>query len=147
MKTIQTSHNKVELLGLSSIVIGWEILVHLPVIFFSLELIQLNLSDFYLGFLVSLFGSIIILSTLIVSFPEDWKIGPEITERNYIFSTIYFSAIFIIGFFGFFLIEPIMFRDFLPLEPQQRFLGSLFLGLLISGIGYYSPVKFREIFN
>jgi len=147
MKAINTPQNKVELIGISSIVFGWEILVHLPVIFFSLELIQINLSEFSFGFLVSIFGSIVILSTLTVSFPDDWKKSRELSQKDHIISTIYFSAIFLIGFFGFFLIEPIMFADFIPLESQQRFLGALCSGILTSLLGYYIPVKARDLFG
>lgn len=147
MKTTNTSQNKVELIGISSIVLGWELLVHLPILFFSLELIQVNLSDFSLGFIVSLFGSIVILSTLIVSFPEDWKEGLNLTQKDYILSTIFFSVILLIGFFGFFLIEPIMFADFIPLQSQQRFLGALSFGIIFSLLGYFTPVKLRDIFG
>ncbi|UCE13050.1 MAG: hypothetical protein JSV04_12765 [Candidatus Heimdallarchaeota archaeon] len=144
---VRYSWLRLEGLGLIFTALGYGILTQLPPAYFALALLYLDLEEYFIAMAGTILGGGIILGTLSCSLAEDWNESIIPNLRRITTTSFIFSSIFLIGFFLFFLTEPIFPTDFRNLHPTQRYFSAIGLGLALVGVTTFVIYKTRSIFK
>ncbi|MHA2074080.1 MAG: hypothetical protein ACXACU_09750 [Candidatus Hodarchaeales archaeon] len=147
---------RIEGIGLIFTALGWGLLTQIPVLFWALTLLYVDFNIF----LVTIFGTTIsvsiILATLSCSLAEDWNESYQPDIKRIITTSLFYNLIFLIGFFLFFLLETVLFNEFLienfPLEfiglnSEQRYLSAIAFGLGLAALLTFAIYKGRNLFK
>ncbi|MFX0123034.1 MAG: hypothetical protein ACFFAE_05305 [Candidatus Hodarchaeota archaeon] len=143
---VQFSWSRLEGLGLIATAIGWGFLAQFPPTFFTLTFLNINLEQFFLAIGGTILGSSIILATLACSLAEDWNESTVPTLKSVTTSSLILSLIFLIGFFSFFLAEPLFPPDFSNLDPTQRYFSAMTLTLTLISVVTFLIYKAKSFF-
>lgn len=144
---VRYSWLRLEGYGLIASALGYGILAQLPPAYFALALLYLDLEEYFIAMGGTILGGGIILGTISCSIAEDWNDSTIPTLKRVTTTSLIFSSIFLIGFFLFFLVEPIFPTDFRNLHPTQRYFSAIALGLALVGVITFVIYKTRSIFK
>lgn len=144
---VQFSWLRLEGLGLIAVALGWAFITQLPIIFFALTFLVINLEVYFLAICGTFFGSSVILATIGCSLAEDWNETTIPTLKSVTTSSLILSMIFIIGFIVFFLLEPFFPPDFSNLDPTQRYYSAMTLALILIGVATFIIYKTKNFLN
>ncbi|NHJ02742.1 MAG: hypothetical protein EAX86_11440 [Candidatus Heimdallarchaeota archaeon] len=144
---VQFDWRRIEGKGLILASLGWSLLAQIPVVFWGIILLNLDLNEYFIGVIGTIIGVVIILATLSCTLAEDWDPFQIPTLKKVVsFSSIYI-LLYLVTFFGFFIII----EDLIPLgfiggglNPEQRYFGAIFLALTIIAIVTFSYYKLKQ---
>ncbi len=147
---VQFEWNRLEGIGLIITALGWAIIAQIPVLYWGIILLNLDLNEYLLGVIGTTFGVAIILATLACTFAEEWNPSEVPTLKKVVTFSSFFILLFLIIFFGFFIIvEGLIPRGLIGegLNPEQRYFSAIFLGLATIAILTYAYYKLKHFFR
>ncbi|MFX0084163.1 MAG: hypothetical protein ACFFAU_00700 [Candidatus Hodarchaeota archaeon] len=145
--TVQFSWLRLEGIGLIISAFGWALITQLPVLFWALALLYIDISNFLIAIIGITLGMGIILATLSCSLTEDWNTSIAPDFKRVITASLFYSFLFLLGFFLFFLFEPIFPSEFSNLGSAQRYFSAITVGLGLAGIVTVLIHKVKDFFR
>ncbi len=145
--TVQFSWSRLEGVGLIISAFGWALITQLPVLFWALTLLHIDISDYLIAIIGTTLGISVILTTLSCSLTEDWNTSITPDFKRVITASLFYSFLFLSGFFLFFFFEPIFPSEFSNLGSAQRYFSSITAGLGLTGIVTVLIHKIKDFFR
>lgn len=138
---------RLEGLGLITVALGLGLSVQLPAVYFALILLFLNLDQYFIALSGTIIGVSVILATISCSISEDWHDSDIPTIHKVISWSTFFSFIYLVGFFLFFILETYFPPEYRNLVPEQRYLSAITLALILIGISSFVIYKTKHFFK
>jgi hypothetical protein len=144
---VQFSWSRLEGIGLIISALGWAFLTQLPLLFWALTLLYIDINEYLIAIIGTTLGMSIILATLSCSLTEDWNKSVAPDFKRVVSASLFYSFLFFLGFFLFFLFETIFPSEFSNLGSAQRYFSAISAGLGLTGIATLLIHKVKDFFR
>ena len=144
---VQFSWSRLEGIGLIITALGISIISQLPLVYFAFTLLFLDFTEFFIAMVGTFIGTTIILATISCSITEDWNELVIPSMKRIASVNILFAIIYFVGFFSFFLVEPLFPPEMSDLTGMQRYFSATTLALIVIGITTILAYRGRRFFR
>ena len=147
---VQFEWSRLEGIGLIITSLGWALIAQIPILYWGIILLNLDLNEYFLGVIGTVLGVAIILATLSCTFAEEWIPSEVPTLKKVVAFSSFFILLFLTIFFSFFIIIEGLIPTGLigeGLNPEQRYFSAIFLGLAVIGVLTFAYYKLKHFFR
>ena len=144
---VQFSWSRLEGIGLIISALGWAFATQIPVLFWALTLLYIDINEYLIAIMGTTTGMSIILTTLSCSLTEDWNESVAPDFKRVVSTSLFYSFLYLFGFFLFFLFEPVFPSEISNLGSAQRYFSAIIVGLGLVGIVTVLIHKVKDFFR